>query len=169
MLRPSLLAIVVLAASSAGAEAPSGKLDRLAWLAGCWGTSDANRVSQEQWLRPLGGTMIGMSRTVVGGITVSYEFLRIEEVGGQLRFVIQPPAQPETTFTLVEIRDDGVVFGSGAQDYPQRVRYTLRPDGSLLGQAEGVVKGRRRVEDFPYSRVACDVPATRPLDREGSP
>jgi len=169
MLRPSLLAMVVLAASSADAQVSSGRLDRLAWLTGCWGTSDSNRVSQEQWMRPLGGSMIGMSRTVVGGITVSYEFMRIEEAGGQLRFVLQPPAQPDAVFTLVELREGAVVFGSGTQDYPQRVRYTLQPDGSLLGQAEGVVKGRRRVEDFPYSRVPCDGPAIRPADREINP
>ncbi|MFO1375411.1 MAG: DUF6265 family protein [Steroidobacteraceae bacterium] len=169
MPRPSLLAIIALAASSVSADVPPTGLERLAWLSGCWGTSDANRVSQEQWMRPLGGNMIGMSRTVVGGIAVSHEFMRIEEAGGQLRFVIQPPAQPEAAFTLVEMLEGAVVFGNGTQEYPQRVRYALQPDGSLLGQVEGVVKGRRRVEDFPYSRVPCDGPATRSAHREVKP
>jgi hypothetical protein len=62
-----------------------------------------------------------------------------------------------------------VVFGSSTHDYPQRIRYALQPDGTLLGQTEGVVKGRRRVEDFPYARVACDMPATGANEREIHP
>ena len=169
MRRQSLLAMAGLVAFAATADAPPGGLDRLAWLTGCWATSDANRVAQEQWLRPLGGSMIGMSRTVVGGITVSYEFMRIEDSGAELRFVIQAPAQPEVVYALADVRENAVVFARATQDYPQRVRYALQPDGSLLGQAEGMVKGRRRVEDFPYVRVACDTPATAVHDRENRP
>ena len=167
--RLSLLALALFAAPSIGADAPERRLHRLHWLTGCWAIRDANREAQLQWLRPLGGSMIGMSRTVVGGIMVSYGYLRIEEGGGQLRYVVHLAAQPEAALVVAGLTDDAVVFGGAGRDYPQRVRYERQPDGSLLVQVEGVVMGRRRVDDFPYDRVACDAPAVESTDREVTP
>ena len=113
--------------------------------------------------------MIGMSRTVVGGIMVSYGHLRIEDAGGQLRYVVQLAAQPEAALVATGVTDDAVVFGGTGRDYPQRVRYARQPDGSLLVQVEGIVMGRRRVDDFPYGREACDAPAAESTDREVTP
>jgi len=160
----SLLAIAALAAHSARADTSGGRLVRLAWLTGCWAMRDANREAQLQWMRPLGGGMVGMSRTVVGGIMVSYGQLRIEEAGGRLRYIVQLAAQPEATLVVAELRDDAVVFDGDGRDYPQRVRYARQPDGSLLVQVAGIVKGRRRVDDFAYERVACDAPPAESTD-----
>lgn len=165
----SLVAIVVLAGAASRADAPAGRLDRLAWLTGCWAMRDANRDAQLQWMRPLGGGMIGMSRTVVGGIMVSYGYLRIEDAGGQLRYVVRLAAQPEGALVVAELSDDAVVFDREVRDYPRRVRYARQPDGSLLVQVAGVVNGRPRIDDFPYDRAACDTPAADSTDREVAP
>ena len=51
-------------------------LSDLAWLAnGWWGTMGKARI-EEHWIEPVGGMMLGLSRTVAGGRTISFEFLR---------------------------------------------------------------------------------------------
>jgi hypothetical protein len=101
---------------------------------------------------PRGGSMLGMSRTVIGGKTVEYEFLRIALVGSTLAYVAKPSGQPEATFPVKSIDDGAVVFENLAHDFPQRVIYRRNTDGSVTARIEGTVKGETRGRDFPYTR-----------------
>ena len=49
-------------------------IDRLQWLAGCWASARGEPGSGEQWTAPAGGTMLGTSRTILGGRTRRVEF-----------------------------------------------------------------------------------------------
>ena len=109
-------------------------------------------------MKPLGGTMVGMARTVAGGKTVSYEHLRIEERDGQLVYTAIPSGQKEASFKQVELTDSVIVFSNPTHDFPQRIRYRRLPDGSLLAQTEGEHAGKTRVVDFPMKRTRCDEP-----------
>ena len=70
-------------ALSLAAAAPAGlpdagqqagpDVDRLSWLSGCWTQPRGNGLVEEQWMAPRGGSMLGMSRTVIGGKTVEYD------------------------------------------------------------------------------------------------
>lgn len=131
-------------------------LNRLSWLAGCWERQGDDRLDQEQWMAPLGGTMVGMSRAVRAGETVAYELLRIEEREGKLVYVATPSGQREAEFAQVELTDSLVIFANPAHDFPQRISYRLLADGSLLAQIEGESGGAMRSVDFPRSRVSCD-------------
>src|SRR6478736_8036018 len=87
------------------------QLTKLAWLAGSWRMEKAGRVTEEQWMAPSGGTMLGMSRTVVKGRVVEYEFMQVREgPGGTLFFVARPSGQPEAAFQLLSLEDNGVIF-----------------------------------------------------------
>src|SRR5688572_9402981 len=84
-----------------GAEAAPAApgIDQLAWLAGSWRLEKAGRVTDEQWMAPAGGVMLGMSRTVAKGKVLEHEFLQIREgPGGELAYVALPSRQKEATF-----------------------------------------------------------------------
>lgn len=53
-------------------------------------------------MKPAGGTLLGMSRTLAGGRTVAHEFLRIEEHEGQVTLVARPSGQPEASFKMIQ-------------------------------------------------------------------
>lgn len=132
-------------------------LDSLAWLGGCWNGSSDARVYQEQWMKPSGKTMLGMSRTVANGKTVEYEFLRLhEEANGNIFYTAEPSGQSETSFTLVKLSHAEAVFENLDHDFPQRIVYRLHGDGSLTARIEGKSKGKERGVDFSMKRVACD-------------
>src|SRR3970040_657967 len=75
-----VLLSVLLVCQTAGADgSQTQSIARLSWLAGCWERAAGERQVEEQWMRPRGGTMLGMSRTVTGGRTSEFEHMRIRE------------------------------------------------------------------------------------------
>jgi len=126
-----------------------------AWMAGCWELRTPTRVLREEWMPPLGGLMLGMSRTVVGGTAREFEFLRIELRATVPTYVAQPGGAPPTPFALVSVSDTAVVFGNPAHDFPQRVIYRPRGPDSLVARIEGSAGGATRGMDFPMTRVGC--------------
>lgn len=146
----ALLAALLLLVPAAAAAAD------LAWIAGCWA---GNGGSEEQWMKPAGGMMLGMSRTVKGGRVVFHEFMTIEtKADGKAVFTARTGGEAKPVeFTAIRQSAEEVVFENAAHDFPQRVIYR-RTDGGkgLLGRIEGVEKGKPRAVDFPMKRVPCE-------------
>ncbi|MBL8523494.1 MAG: hypothetical protein JNN20_07395 [Betaproteobacteria bacterium] len=136
---------------------PATQLDALQWLAGCWAGSSGKMAFREHWMRQAGGMMMGMGYSIADGKLASFEAMRIElDITGDLAFVAKPSGQPEASFKMVKNDADGAVFENPAHDFPQRVRYQLKSDGSLHARIEGTKDGKTRGVDFPMRRVSCD-------------
>ncbi len=130
----------------------------LGWMAGCWSGGTGERRVEEHWMAPAGGTLLGMSRTVAGGRTRAWEFMRIEEADGRLVFVANPSGQAEASFPSITVEPGRVVFENAAHDFPQRVLYQRQDEGGLLGRIEGESAGEPLSVDFPMDRAACPGP-----------
>jgi hypothetical protein len=127
----------------------------LAWLAGAWGGTrgEGGATSiEERWSPPLGGAMLGVSRTVSRGSMRAFEFLRIVERDGGLVYIAQPGGAPPTEFVLTELGGTRAVFENPRHDYPKRIVYELSAEGGLIASI-GFAKGGspRR---FEYKREA---------------
>jgi hypothetical protein len=149
-----IVASVSLGLTIAAGQPTGTEVDRLAWLAGCWTQPRTNGLVEEQWMTPRGGSMLGMSRTVIDGKTVEFEFVRIAVVGNTLAYVAKPSGQAEATFAIKSIDDGVVVFENLAHDFPQRIIYRRNADATVTARIEGTVKGEARGRDFPYRRCA---------------
>ena len=131
-------------------------VESLSWIAGCWEGGKKN-VYHEQWMKPSGKMMIGMARTVAGGKTTTYEFMRLhEDNNGDVFYTALPSGQSETTFKLISMDDTTAVFENPEHDFPQRIIYSLRLNGSLVARIEGQSNGMERHSEFPMSRVTCE-------------
>ncbi len=104
---------------------------------------------------PAGGAMLGMSRTVNGGVLREFEFVFLGPVDGRLSFVAKPSGQTGATFPVVAFSDSAVVFAQAAHDFPQRITYQRRGADSLLAFIEGPTEGGALRIDFLYGRVPC--------------
>lgn len=139
------------------AEDRKPTLSELSWIAGCWSSDIASRQVAEQWMKPAGKMMLGMSRTVRDGKTTEYEFMRIvEDASGDIHYVAKPSGQTEAAFKLVRCSKTEVIFENPTHDFPQRIIYILQSDGSLLARIEGLNKGKEKKVDFPMKRTSCD-------------
>ena len=152
-----VLLCLILSSSSVLAEEKAFTINDLAWLKGCWSLNRNGREITEHWLKPAGGTMLGISRTLADGKTVEFEFMQIrQETNGEIFFIAKPSGQPEATFKMIKGSADEMIFENPQHDFPQRVIYRRQTDGSLLGRIEGISKGKERSVDFPMTRAPCD-------------
>ena len=126
----------------------------LSWIAGDWETILGSVRVDEHWTDLSGGSMLGLSRTVSGGRTLSFEYLRIETRPDGIYYVAHPRAKsPGTDFKLV--RSDGrqAVFENLSHDFPKRIIYRLNPDGSLTARVEGDGSEKEKAQEFNYKPI----------------
>lgn len=126
-----------------------GSLADLKWLAGAWVGTRGKSSIEERWSPPLGGAMLGVSRTVSisRGKMVGFEFLRIIERDGTLVYIAQPGGRPPTEFVLTKIDKTRVVFDNPRHSFPQRIVYELTEDG-LTASIGFVNGGKPRLFEF---------------------
>lgn len=149
--------VLLLIGCAASAQTEKRSVNDLSWLAGCWEANRNGREINEQWMKPSGGTMLGMGRTVADGKAREYEFLQIrEEQDGAVYYVARPSGQPEASFKLVKSENKELVFENPQHDFPQRIIYRLQPDGSLFARIEGTANGKARGFDYPMKRASCN-------------
>ncbi len=124
-------------------------------MTGCWQLEGNGRKTEEHWLAPAGGSMLGVSRTVAGGKTVEYEFIQIRDLPDGLTYIAKPSNQPEARFKIASKTTDEIVFENPTHDFPQRIRYRRVGNDALHARVEGPMNGKSLGIDFPYTRVAC--------------
>jgi hypothetical protein len=116
------------------------EISDLAWLSGDWQTPPGKAQIDEHWTMPAGGSMMGLSRTVVGGSTVQFEYLRIEQRADGIYYVAHPKAQcPGTDFKLTSLSSQNAIFENPKHDFPKRIIYKKTPEGSLVASIDGGV------------------------------
>jgi len=150
-----LMPVALFAVDAKKGKAPPPAIEKLAWLAGSWRLKQAGRIVEEQWMAPAAGVMLGMSRTVAKGKVVGHEFLQIRVgPGGALFYIAQPSGQKEAAFQHTALTDHEVVFENPEHDFPKKITYTRKADGSLLAVIEGPRDdGTVRRIEFAYQRV----------------
>jgi hypothetical protein len=145
-----LVVVAALALAPAAPPAgPAGQLAALSWMVGGWASEKDGSVSEEHWLAPRGGTMLGLHRDVEGGRTVAFEFLRIEERPEGLVYLASPGGKPATAFPAKEVGADRVVFENKAHDFPQRILYWRTP-GALHARIEGTNAGKEAAMEWRW-------------------
>ncbi|MEM6989269.1 MAG: DUF6265 family protein [Myxococcota bacterium] len=135
-------------AKDSSATAESG-LAALAWLSGTHRTDGPHTV-EEVWTEALGGTIFGISRTVVDGRLVAFEFLQIEARGDTIVYIAHPGGRmPGTEFTLSGDTAGGFVFENPEHDFPTRIVY--RPVDAT--HTEVRAENDERTLRFEFTRV----------------
>ncbi len=119
----SLLSPSVGAQTQTTTAAPT--ISDLSWLAGDWQTAPGGRAQiEEHWTQPAGGSMLGMSRTVLGVRTLEFEYLRLEKRSNGIYYVAHPKGRcPGTEFKLTSVTTTEAVFENPAHDFPKRIIY----------------------------------------------
>jgi hypothetical protein len=133
----------------------TSRIEQVRWLTGCWELKDTRRTIQENWMAPLGNTMVSTGRTVRGDSLTEFELVVIRAGRDRLTYEPHPSGQPAALFAEVEITDHSVLFENKAHDFPQQVGYERRGADSLLAWIAGPMNGRTRRIEFPYAWVRC--------------
>lgn len=152
------VAFIIIFGIGISAQNKTHRVEDLGWLSGCWESNDKAKqlVIFEQWMKPAGGLMLGIGRTVKKERAVDFEFMRIEQKSEDIFFIAKPRQnKEETPFKLIKFASNEAVFENPEHDFPQRVIYK-RQDNKLTGRIEGNNKGKFMGIDFPMTRAKCE-------------
>jgi hypothetical protein len=136
-------------------HASADGIHRVAWLTGCWESSNTRRTIDEHWMAPRGGVMLGSGRTVRNDSLTEYEVIVLRQQGTQLAYHAHPSGQTPTVFLSTTITDSSVVFENLKHDFPQQVGYNRRGADSLVAWISGPRGGTTRRIEFAHKRVSC--------------
>jgi hypothetical protein len=127
----------------------------LSWITGCWAGDGPSTRVEESWTSPLGGQMMGVSRTIRAGKVVAHEFLLIDtDAEGVYYLPRLSNGAAAVKFRLTSQTAAEVIFENQAHDFPQRILYR-KTDGGLLARIDGKQGGKDRAVDFPMKSMAC--------------
>jgi hypothetical protein len=147
----TMTGLVVMLATADAAQEP--ELSMFAWLGGAWEMQQGGRTVEEHWLAPTSNAMIGMSRTVAGGKTAEFEFLRIEKRGADLFYVPQPNGRPPVAFKLTSSTGGRFVFeNTSGEDRVSTIEYRREGDDGLYARVAGTNDGKPFALEFRYRR-----------------
>lgn len=130
-MKPFLVALILSAVATT-----TGDLEGLRFLSGIWQGESGKASIEEHWTEAGGGTMLGVSRTIVSGKTVAFEYLRIEARPDGVFYVAQPGGRPPTDFKLTKVSAGLAVFENPEHDHPKIIRYRFG-ENSLVAEVEG--------------------------------
>ena len=147
------VALFVAGASSAQEVSKSSafKIKELNWLAGNWSSDNSGSITEEQWLEPRAGMMIGMNRMAFPNGKATFEFLRIAETENGIVYFASPSGNPATPFSLKELDKSKVIFENKTHDFPQRIIYE-RSDDTMVAMIEGEVNGKAQSMKWTWKR-----------------
>jgi hypothetical protein len=127
-------------------------ISQLGWLVNHWQHVEGKTSSEEHWIAPRGGIMLGVNRSVNGKGRTMFEFLRIEATEDDgLVYYASPMGRGKTAFTLLEVGPDRVVFENAEHDFPQRIIYWLDDQGRLHARIEGEIGGKPRQSEWTWT------------------
>lgn len=140
------------AVAPAAPKADPAALEPLAFMAGCWeGTQDGIK-SEECWLAPAAGLMVGMHRDLLPNGRTSFEFLRIEAQPTGVVYLASPRGAPATPFGMAHAGSGRAEFANAQHDYPQRIVYWADGRDRLKAAVEGQSKGKLQREEWTWTR-----------------
>jgi hypothetical protein len=148
LLKTAVLTASLISVSTAIASNPPP-----AWITGHWCLERDGSTTEELWLPPHGGLMIGLGRTRNADETSGFEYLRITDADGAQSFMAQPYGNPPITFSRTAGGEHWVRFENPDHDFPQRIEYRREGD-SLLAEIGGVGENGEETA-IAYDYVAC--------------
>lgn len=138
----AMLLNAAVAAEPATSEMPT-------WMSGCWVQERGARWTEECWMAPRAGMMLGAGRTGDGDRLRDWEAMQIMVADGadgsdHLEFWASPRGAARVRFTQSMEETKGIAFVNAAHDYPQRIHYWR--EGMRLKVRISLLDGSRAAE-----------------------
>ena len=153
MIRLALASLVLL--GSPIAALAQDDVDSAVWLSGCWVASAGDVRSEEVWMEPEGGLMVGMARTVRGGVATGYEYLLLQRKDGHLTYSAYPSRQDPTDFQATEVSTQRLRFENPQHDFPRAIEYERTSPDSLTAKVYGEIGSGEPAFVLRFARRAC--------------
>jgi len=152
----SAVQLSLVASSAQEAAKPAGPAlvaEDFLFMSGSWQLGSGANLTEEHWTLPNAGSLIGMSRTIRGGKTTFFEFLRLEQGKDGVDYVAQPGGRfPPTRFRCTSLEGKKAVFENTLHDFPTRITYERTSDDELIAIVSGPPNGKEKPQTLRFTR-----------------
>lgn len=139
--------------SAISAKPTKHSIFELGWLTGTWEGPYRNGQLEECFMRPNGGSLLGVSRIVINGQLVHREYLDFtEREDGRIVLKVTWPERTTAELVLGALREKEAVFDNLVGEMPSRLVYRLGEDLRLVVRVEGTYVSRPVHEEFRLER-----------------
>jgi hypothetical protein len=115
-----------------------------AFMTGCWDLVEGGHWTQECWMEPRAGLMLGASREGNGLALSSWEQLRIEQsADGKITLFASPGGRTPLPFEGRSLSANAIEFTNATHDFPKLIRYELKED--RLHSESSLIDGSKTV------------------------
>jgi hypothetical protein len=125
------------------------------WMAGCWVAGSGASQSDEVWMVPHGGMMVGITRTVRGGVARGFELAVLHNKDGNLIFTAYPSVQTPADFQATKVSHEVLRVENAQHDFPQAIECVPTPPDSLIAHVYGDVAASTPAFSLRYRRHSC--------------
>ena len=124
------------------------------WLIGTWKRETSRGIMIEKWTKVSDFTFEGESFTIQNGDTTFAEYLRLLQFGKEVFYTPKVAHNKyPVPFKLIKADENGFTFEHSEHDFPQRIIYKQKKDGSLHARIEGTWNGKESGVDFYFRKV----------------
>jgi hypothetical protein len=141
----------------------STEVTKLSWLAGCWVEDLGVLRIEDEWGRPVGHTMLGVSRTLQGDSVIELELRTLTDSAGRLELT--------RISSVAKTRLNGdaptpalLQFVDSTNPYPHVVSYREEGPDHLVVRHEGTKGGKHRAMEDLFDRASCGAKFEKPLE-----
>ena len=147
------LLLVTLLLVSFSLNAQTNGIEQFSWMLGSWKGNTGEGELYESWVKQDQNTLIGKGYYIVKGDTTTREKLRIQKIDNYYTFIPIINNNYPALFTMVESENNKWVFENKEHDFPQRVVYSLKENGSMLAWIEGELNGEQMKEEYLFEKI----------------
>lgn len=149
-----LIVTFVVVTLFAACSKPNADISQFKWLEGRWAGTEGDMQTFENWQPIKDNKMLGIGGVVSDNDTMFSEKIKIEIVDGELYYVAGIPGNSNPiSFKLIKTENDSTTFENLKNDFPQRVIYAKKADGSLYARIEGKRSGKDSKQEFNFKKV----------------
>jgi hypothetical protein len=147
-----------------GAAPITATVDQLAFVTGAWTGTVGDRLVEQHWSAPRGGSIVAMYRSIRANRTALYELLAIEQQGDGVFLRIkhfapgpglvgQEAKDQSMDHALIEIGEGRAVFAGGTPETPVRITFVKGGPDALTITVERQRDGKPAATEFKYTRI----------------
>ncbi len=133
------------------------ELQKAKWLLGDWEKTDSLGTLKEIWVIKDDSTFVGQSYYIQNKKdTLHNEQIELIQDGEHLIYSATVKGENNDTaipFQMTKDEDSLLVFENPKHDYPQKIKYKLFKNNSLVATVSGKQKGKISSENYPMTKI----------------
>jgi hypothetical protein len=120
---------------------------------GKWKLNSDKTEFYEEWKMVDSTELLGKGYSIEAGEVIESETIYLKKFADTWAYVAIPKNQAITLFALNDFTQNKYIFENGEHDFPQRIVYEFKNDGTLNAIVEGKLDGEEMSRVFNFSKV----------------